>query len=387
MPSPIPIAIIANSPTPYRLYLHQRLVDELPQYQLWSVFTHEVSNAPWRLPSVQRIRPVQFGAGESSENQDKASRQFQEWFKGGRIISWMAANLIRAVVLFGYNDMVRIRILLYCRRVGIPCFVFGDGNIKSEVTGSWKNLLKRMVLPLVLRLASGGLCCGSLGRQYFEHYGMRKIYHFPYESNYQLIQSMTEQEVKQATARLQLPEGRRLLLYCGRLVSVKRVDLLAEAFQMLAQEREQWDLLLVGDGPEKAMLEKKLGAIGDRVHWIGFVDDEQLLAAIYRRADALVLPSDYEPWGVVVTEGAAAGLALVASSVVGAAADLLISGRNGQSFERGHVNSLLQALRITTADETIDMYKAASIDVLAEWRAKCDPVQGLMSALTAEGIV
>lgn len=387
MSLPIPIAIIANSQTPYRLFLHQRLVQELPQYQLWSVFTHEESNAPWKQQDAAAIRPVQFGAGESSKDQDKPARQGQEWRKGGRIIAWMREKGIRAVVMFGYNDLGRLRIMAYCKRNNIACFLFGDSNIKAEQVGGWKQRVKQMVLPLVFRLTHGAMYCGRLGKQYFAHYGLSNGFPFPYEADYGQIQGMPAARVAELTARFQLPEGRRFLLYSGRLASVKRVDLLAKAFARLYAERPEWDLLLVGDGPERPQLSAYLKDVpAARVHWAGFVDNAEVLAALYRRADVLVLPSDYEPWGVVVTEGAAAGLALVTSDVVGAAADLLVPGRNGEFFVAGDGESLLQALRKVTAADTVTAYRQASPQVLAEWRAWADPVRGLQAALQSQGV-
>jgi glycosyltransferase involved in cell wall biosynthesis len=108
---------------------------------------------------------------------------------------------------------------------------------------------------------------------------------------------------------------------------------------------------------------------------------------VYRCADVLVLPSDYEPWGVVVTEAAAAGLAVIASSVVGAAADVVEEGVNGRIFRRGDKEHLVECLLDLTDPHRTDAAKAASQRVLARWRSKCDPVQGLRRALALTGLV
>src|SRR3954452_22988241 len=60
------IAIIANSQTPYRLHLHRRIAAEIPQVQLWSLYTHETSNSAWAFEAPPEIGPVLFGKGESS---------------------------------------------------------------------------------------------------------------------------------------------------------------------------------------------------------------------------------------------------------------------------------------------------------------------------------
>ena len=55
------VAIIANSHTPYRLHLHLRIAREVPEIRLWSVFTHEVSNAPWQFEAPAEIGPATNG--------------------------------------------------------------------------------------------------------------------------------------------------------------------------------------------------------------------------------------------------------------------------------------------------------------------------------------
>ena len=67
---------------------------------------------------------------------------------------------------------------------------------------------------------------------------------------------------------------------------------------------------MVGDGVLRADLERLVAdlAISDRVKFLGFMDDQKTISAIYRASDVLVLPSDYEPWALVINEAAAAGI-------------------------------------------------------------------------------
>src|SRR5437899_2319793 len=83
------IAIISNAQTPYRLHLHRRIAAEIPQVRLWSLYTHETSNANWAFDAPPEIGPVLFGKGETSADQDKPSGVWREWRRGGRIIRWL----------------------------------------------------------------------------------------------------------------------------------------------------------------------------------------------------------------------------------------------------------------------------------------------------------
>jgi glycosyltransferase involved in cell wall biosynthesis len=384
------VAIICNSHTPYRLHLHLRIARELPEIKLWSLYTHEVSNAPWAFSVPPEIGPVSFGRGESSNDQAKPKYALREWRKGGRIIRWMKAHNIRLVVMFGYNDAGRLRIIRWCRRHGIPVFLFGDSNIKGDRATGINALIKRQIVTRVVRSCTGVMPCGTLGQAYFEKYGAQpeRVFLFPYEPDYNLPAQIDEATIDAALARFQLKANRRRLVYSGRLAAAKRVDLLIDAFAAIAAQRPEWDLLIVGDGPLRSALQARVpSTVKGRVSWTGFLDDPKLIMALYRASDVLVLPSDTEPWAVVINEAAAAGLALIASDMVGAAAELVRDGVNGRVFPAGNGEALRAALLDVTHTDQIDQLKSASTGILAAWRARGDPVQGLRRALEYSGIL
>jgi len=110
------------------------------------------------------------------------------------------------------------------------------------------------------------------------------------------------------------------LLFVGRLASNKGLLDLAQAFATLAASDAAAQLVVVGeDGGQRANLEAKVRELGvaGRVHLLGHVDDEALLAAAYRDARLTVLPSEYEAFGLVLLESLAAGTPVVASRVGG----------------------------------------------------------------------
>jgi glycosyltransferase involved in cell wall biosynthesis len=384
MPSPVGVAIIANSHTPYRAHLHLRIAREMPEIKLWTAYTHEESNAPWSFHVPPEINPVSFGRGESSRDQSKPRYALREWRKGGRILRWMAENDVRAAVVSGYNDPGLVRILRGCHRRRRPTFLFGDSNVRGDHTAGLKAIVKRGLVGRAVRWSTGVMPCGTLGQAYFEKYGAtpEQVFFFPYEPDYGLPSRVKEEQVAAARARLGLTPGRRRIVYSGRLVPVKRVDLLIDGFAAIAGQRPEWDLLIIGDGPERERLRARVpGELRNRVTWTGFLDDQETVTALYRSADVLALLSDFEPWAVVVNEAAAAGLAIVATDVVGAAAELVRDGVNGAIVPPGDLAAVTRALLDVTDPTNTDRMKAASAGVLADWRRRGDPVQGLRRAL------
>lgn len=136
----------------------------------------------------------------------------------------------------------------------------------------------------------------------------------------------------------------RVFLFCGSLIERKGVDLLARAFLKLAGEFENVRLRIVGDGKLRHELARVLGPVGERVEFAGFRDWNELPKE-YSSADVLCVPSRYDGWGLVVPEGLASGLPVIATDRMGAALEFIESGRNGWLIRAGDKDSLLAAMR------------------------------------------
>ncbi len=383
------VAIVANALPPYRVHLHRRIAREMSaEIRLYTLCTHEIDALHAYRPPGE-INATSFGPGEPSVRQPKLRYAFAEWRKGGRILRWLADNNVKAVVLNGYNDLGRLRILRDCYRLALPCFIFGDSNVLCDRAAGAKKIAKRLLLRWVLARACGFMACGRLGRRYWEKYGAEpeRIFDFPYEPDYDLVTALSAEAIAERRARFGLKEGRRRIVFSGRFVAEKEPALLIDAFAMVALKRPDWDLVMIGaegapSRPQPARLKERVPLeLAGRVSFTGFVDNQETVSALYRSSDVLCLPSSYEPWGVVVNEAAAAGLAIIASDVVGAAAELVRDRVNGRIVPAGDPKALAEALLEVTEPKRIDRMRRSSPAVLADWRRRGDPVQGLRKAL------
>src|SRR5262245_668592 len=102
------LAIIAKEQTPYRLHLHRRICREIPEVELWSLFTHEVATSPWGYEDDRTIRSVLFGKGERIAQRVTLQGFLRDWIKGERIVRWLGCNGIQAIVVYGYNDVAHV---------------------------------------------------------------------------------------------------------------------------------------------------------------------------------------------------------------------------------------------------------------------------------------
>jgi glycosyltransferase involved in cell wall biosynthesis len=128
-------------------------------------------------------------------------------------------------------------------------------------------------------------------------------------------------------------------LFVGRLIERKGIDVLLEAFRRV----DGGELAIVGDGPLREAVEAAASQ-DPRIRLLGHRDGEALADA-YRDAHVLMVPSLYEPWGLVVHEGLAHGLPVIATDEVGASDDLIESGTNGYVVPAGSAGALAEAMQ------------------------------------------
>ena len=158
------------------------------------------------------------------------------------------------------------------------------------------------------------------------------------------------------------------LVSVGRLVPVKGHDALLRAFGAAARAGLDADLEIVGDGPERARLEAIAVAEGlaERVRFSGALADDALVSAL-GRADAFVLPSRREGFGVALVEALATGLPALATRSGGP--DDIVGPGDGLLVPPGDEAALAEGLLALT--RTLDGYDRAAIAARAAER--CAP--------------
>ena len=135
-----------------------------------------------------------------------------------------------------------------------------------------------------------------------------------------------------------------VVLFCAKLQPWKRPLDLLRAFARA--NLPQALLVFAGEGPLRSQLESEAAALGvaGRVRFLGFVNQSQL-PAVYTSANLMVLPSEYEPFAVVVNEASCCRCPVAASDRVGAARDLIEPVNPGLIFPCGDFEALARILR------------------------------------------
>lgn len=380
------LAIVSTHLTPYRVHLHRRLAAEIPEVDLHSIFVGTRSELNWSIDVPPEIRPVFWDAG----GERPWSLDFATGARlAGQVLDHVESVGARVLVVNGHARPSLLSLIHRGGRRGLRVFLRADSNAAGEASrGRLRGLAKRAFLAHVLVRCDGVLAMGSGGTRYFDEHGAApsRTFQVPYEPDYGAIRAITDEDARAFRARHALREGRRALLFVGRLVPVKGVDVLIRAFQRVAPARPDWDLWIAGTGAAGEALRAGVArGMTERVRWLGFLDQDQVLRA-HRAADVFVLPSRREPWGVVVNEAVAAGSVVVASAVVGAAMELVRDGISGRLVRPDSVAALSAALEDVTRTERLRELAAAVPGVLDDWRRRADPVAGMRAALRSVGL-
>lgn len=234
---------------------------------------------------------------------------------------------ITHVCIPGYGRTVYINMLLWCRFNGIRVLMFAE---------SWypgNGLIDRLKGMLVRFTTDICLVSGKRAAEHFigrlKYPSSRIVEGYSVVDNQHFASAMT-------TSKVAPPQ----LLCVARFAPEKNLQILIEAFQA-SRLTNTWQLRLVGGGPLKQELEKSIHTPNIKLdNWLSY----DQLPTMYAEASFFILPSRFEPWGLVVNEAMAAGLPVILSDAVGALPDLLNEGINGWQFQALDKESLIEVL-------------------------------------------
>lgn len=276
------------------------------------------------------------------------------------------------LVVGGWSLLATQLAILWARVHRVPYLLISENHFREPRAG-WITTLKELILPRLVRPAAGQLVTGTLAREHQLHYGARPdtITVFPntvdIEEFGRRVEALRGRRAE-IRAGLGVAEDAVVVTQVSRFIPFKAPD---EAVEATARARalteRRLHLVLVGSGPLRAQLERRARELGLDVTFAGWRSGEALLEA-YAATDIFVLLSRRETWGIVVNEAAACGLPLVLTDAVGAAADLLVPGENGELVRSGDVDGQAKAIARLAEDEALRArYGARSRELAAPW--------------------
>jgi glycosyltransferase involved in cell wall biosynthesis len=299
-------------------------------------------------------------------------------------------NIIRhgkfdALVLSGHRTPGNYVAFAGARAAGIPVFIRSDthANLSRWTT---KNGLRDLLMPRLYRHFDGALAIGTRNADFYRMLGLPddRITIVPFAvDNERMIAGAAMPTAERAIFRKNYGIGpdRVAITFVSKLQPRKRADDLIRATRLLAEEGLPVDLVIAGSGEQEAELRAIVaGSPGLNVVFPGFLNQSEV-PRLLGASDVFVLPSEDEPWGLIVNEAMCAGLPIVISEQLGCTPDLLVNGVNGHSFGARNVKQLASALRpIVCSPDRRRAMGAQSRRIIDGWSyAQCAPA--LRSAL------
>ena len=251
------------------------------------------------------------------------------------------------VLLLGYMHRFERQVIRAARRLGIRTVMRGEFADIGRHRGLVRRLVRGQYLKWFYSHVDAFCYIGEEARRHLLERGIpeEKLFFSPYSVDSTLFEAQRRMYDRgERRADLGLTEDCFTFLFSGKLIPRKDPLILLEALRRL-HRHEQVALIVLGDGPLKTQV-VKLGSdlLGSRFLFRGFVNQSQL-GQYFLAADAFVLPSNVETWGLVVNEAMHFGLPVIVSDQVGCHRDLVIEGKTGLIFQSGDAQALSFALQ------------------------------------------
>ena len=257
---------------------------------------------------------------------------------GSRLRAWQPD----AILLFGYKYLSHLRLLL---APPAPLIFRGDSHL-LDAPGPRR--LKRWALRLVYGRCAAITYVGHANRDYFRAFGVppEKLFHAPHCVNADHFIATAETRAATENLRTSLGlQGKRIVLFAGKLIPKKRPRELLAAFLELADANAA--LVIVGEGSELTRMQQ-LAATRPAlcVRFLPFANQSEMPSR-YLLADVFALPSGgpEETWGLAVNEAMHLGVPCLVSDRVGCQRDLVTENETGWVFPSDAPSGLRDALR------------------------------------------
>lgn len=265
--------------------------------------------------------------------------------KAMKLISILSKGSYDFVLISGYAGLVEFAAIMFCI-ITHKIFAIPSDTQYNDIKNPIKAFLKRIYLGFIFKFAYG-FPFGTRQVELFKSYGMKEsnIYLMPMTID---VKSFNTQcmEIRKRKNEVKDSLGIKeeiVFLYVGRLTEVKNIDLLIDAFSRLYNQSAA--LVIVGAGDKEQFLKQKVAELKLKSVYFKGAKGIPELFKYYAVADVFVLPSSFEPWGLVVNEALACGIPVIVSHKVGASEDLVKDEYNGFIFKSGDEDELFSCMR------------------------------------------
>jgi glycosyltransferase involved in cell wall biosynthesis len=279
------------------------------------------------------------------------------------LISCLLRIKAKHVFLINYQLVDTFLCAALLRLLGKSPYIMMGSRFCDNERLFWKETVKRvMFMPYV-----GGITSGRFHSKYLKFLGVDI-------GNFRTgLDTLSLQRVREMAGADPAPGGRdfrsRHFTIVARMIPEKDFPTAIRAYGRYCEQCEERglvprELVLCGDGPERAMVERVVQeSNAHSVRFFGFASEREVCETLATSL-ALILPSVSETWGLVINEAIAMGVPVLCSDACGARDELVRSGVNGFSFAPGEVQGLANLMMMVSSKEDVWRQLAAGCSLV-----------------------
>ena len=255
----------------------------------------------------------------------------------------IARERFDAVMINGWQYKSAWQAMRACWKTKTPVMVRSDSHLHTE-RPLFKRIAKRPFYSWFISKLDACLPVGKWSSEYFLHYGAapERVFIVPHVVDTDYFESESQRlEPQCETLRAQwgLDDSTAVFLFAGKFTEIKRPVDFVDAITHAAGKGARIAGLMVGDGPLRQTCEDRVRTLRAPIRFAGFLN-QSMISTAYAAADALVLPSEAETWGMAVNEAMSFGLPCFVSDKVGCGPDMVIPNDTGEIYPSGDTESL-----------------------------------------------
>ncbi|NOS77002.1 MAG: glycosyltransferase family 4 protein [Nitrospira sp.] len=319
------LAIVTNILTPYRIPLFAAMAEQVDSLTILLMAERE-ENRQWELGSIPFTVQMLPGFHIRPRRADVSIHLNYGVIRALR-------KLNPDVVLSGGFAAANVAAFVYCRLFRKKYVAWTHLTLQD---GAESSRIRRWIRHLVIGSADGAIAESSVARDAFVHYGA------PPRRVLRAVMPLDVSRIHERTGGIRRSPGHQVLrgrypgvvlLSIGQLIPRKGYREMLEIYRRVALVRPDVSLVILGDGPERASLERM---VSDQriphVFFEGYVQAEEL-PQYFACADLFVFHTLYDAFGLVLSEAMAAELPVVSSVHAAATRDLVKEGVTGFSID------------------------------------------------------
>lgn len=353
------IGYITNLRAPYRA-LQLNEFSKIENVELTAYYTDKPKeNRKWTVNKLDGFKEVDLKGVRLAGKFGYINRGLLNIVKGNDLI-----------ILGCYEQPSYILLSIICRILKKPYILFFDGISTNRLIET-ENIIKKYIKNIVIKYSDYIMGNGTVSKRYFSEvfeYPIEKIYnqYLTVDSN-KINELYKDREIyrKEYREKLNISEEDKVLIYSGRLIDIKNVDSVVKAISKI--DRKDIVFLITGGGELENEITYLSYQLGVRVLITGFISEQEELFKHYFVGDALILPSVYEPWGLVINEAMFAGLPVIVSEVCGCSLDLVENNKNGYIINPHSINDIASKIdKLLYYEKIVEMGKT-SRKIISKW--------------------